>query len=196
MWVALTQRCPRPLPSHKLLAHHPNPSLSDVEKHGDPSGLPKSSSPDSAAHTSQTTHSQAEEVIKSPPSSVDKSEALFTMYLDRADEDDKKITERWKGECDAILIFVSHSYHPSSTTFELTHAYRLVFSRRLLRLFLPFPSRAFSRVHRIPRHSISKIFIIYSPIPLAPSPSSFPSRLIHLNFPHQNPQSWSTHSGS
>ena len=196
MWVALTQRCPRPLPSHKPPAYHPNPSLSDVEKHGDPSSLPKSSSPDSAAHTSQTTHSQAEEVIKSPPSSVDKSEALFTMYLDRADEDDKKITERWKGECDAILIFVSHSYHPSSTTFELTHAYRLVFSRRLLRLFLPFPSRAFSRVHRIPRHSISKISIIYSPIPLAPSLSSFPSRLIHLNFSHQNPQSWSTHSGS
>ncbi|KAH9986139.1 hypothetical protein BJV77DRAFT_85098 [Russula vinacea] len=27
------------------------------------------------------------------------------MYLDRADEDDKKITQRWKGECDAILIF-------------------------------------------------------------------------------------------
>ncbi|KAF8464196.1 hypothetical protein DFH94DRAFT_640273, partial [Russula ochroleuca] len=27
------------------------------------------------------------------------------MYLDRADEDDKKITKRWKGECDAILIF-------------------------------------------------------------------------------------------
>ncbi|KAF8460863.1 hypothetical protein DFH94DRAFT_597617, partial [Russula ochroleuca] len=29
----------------------------------------------------------------------------FSMYLDRADEDDKKITKRWKGECDAILIF-------------------------------------------------------------------------------------------
>ncbi|KAF8464200.1 hypothetical protein DFH94DRAFT_658864, partial [Russula ochroleuca] len=27
------------------------------------------------------------------------------MYLDRADEDDRRITERWKGECDAILIF-------------------------------------------------------------------------------------------
>ncbi|KAN0126379.1 hypothetical protein V8E52_000019 [Russula decolorans] len=27
------------------------------------------------------------------------------MYLDRSDEDDRKTTERWKGECDAILIF-------------------------------------------------------------------------------------------
>ncbi|KAH9986149.1 hypothetical protein BJV77DRAFT_951326, partial [Russula vinacea] len=49
------------------------------------------------------THS--DDVIKSPPSSVDKSEALFSMYLVRSDEDDKKITGRWKGECDAILIF-------------------------------------------------------------------------------------------
>ena len=43
---------------------------------------------------------------------VDTSEALFTMYLDRSDEDDKNTTERWKRESDAILIFVSHSYQP------------------------------------------------------------------------------------
>ena len=47
-----------------------------------------------------------------PPKSVDKSEALFTMYLDRSDEDDRKTTEKWKGECDAILVFVSDSYKP------------------------------------------------------------------------------------
>jgi hypothetical protein len=47
-----------------------------------------------------------------PPKSVDKSEALFTMYLDRSDEDDSKTTEKWKGECDAILVFVSDSYKP------------------------------------------------------------------------------------
>jgi hypothetical protein len=36
------------------------------------------------------------------------------MYLDRSDEDDRRTTERWKGECDAILIFVSYfafEYH-------------------------------------------------------------------------------------
>jgi hypothetical protein len=198
MWVALTQRYPRPSSSHKSPAHPPSPSFPEEEKHGDQSSLPKSSNPVNAAHTAQvqTIHSQAEEVIKLPPSSVDKSEALFSMYLDRADEDDKKITGRWKGECDAILIFVSHSYHPSSTTFVLTLVYRLVFSRLLLRPFLPFPSRAFSLVHRTPRYSISEIFIIYWPIPLPPSPSSFPSLLIHLNFLRRNPQSWSTHSGS
>jgi hypothetical protein len=191
MWVALTQRYPRPSSSHKSPAYPPNPSLPEEEKHGDPSSLPESSNPVNAAHTSQAqaTNSLAEEVIKLPPS-VDKSEALFSMYLDRADEDDKKITERWKGECDAILIFVSHSHHPSSTTLVLTLVYRLVFSQLLLRLFLLFLSRAFSRVHRTPRHSISEIFIIYSPIPLPPSPSSFPSLLIHVNFLRRNPQSW------
>ena len=65
--------------SHKSVANPPDP-LSLEEQHGDPSKLSKS---------------------------VDKSEALFTMYLDRSDEDDRKTTERWKGECDAILIFVS-----------------------------------------------------------------------------------------
>ncbi|KAH9976950.1 hypothetical protein BJV77DRAFT_956900, partial [Russula vinacea] len=40
-----------------------------------------------------------------PEKPVDKSEALFSMYLDRSDEDDKKTTEKWKGETDAILIF-------------------------------------------------------------------------------------------
>ncbi|KAH9986151.1 hypothetical protein BJV77DRAFT_951294, partial [Russula vinacea] len=54
------------------------PHLPSAEEHGDPSEQPKS---------------------------VDKSEALFSMYLDRSDEDDRKTTERWKGECDAILIF-------------------------------------------------------------------------------------------
>ena len=52
-----------------------------------------------------------------PEKPVDKSEALFSMYLDRSDEDDKKTTEKWKGETDAILIFVRRSYQlsPSST---------------------------------------------------------------------------------
>ncbi|KAI0267247.1 hypothetical protein BGY98DRAFT_1069256, partial [Russula aff. rugulosa BPL654] len=36
---------------------------------------------------------------------VDKSEALFTMYLERSDEDDRKNTKMWIGESNAILIF-------------------------------------------------------------------------------------------
>jgi hypothetical protein len=29
------------------------------------------------------------------------------MYLDRAEEEDKKAAERWKGDADGILVFVS-----------------------------------------------------------------------------------------
>ena len=89
----------------------------------------------------------------------DKSEALFSMYLDRSDEDDRKTTERWKGECDAILIFVS--MHPCfRVPLFSTLLYRLVFFRPHLLLFFPSPSRASSRIHRTPRRSISEIFII------------------------------------
>jgi hypothetical protein len=28
------------------------------------------------------------------------------MYLDRAEEEDKKAAERWKGDADGILVFV------------------------------------------------------------------------------------------
>jgi hypothetical protein len=44
-----------------------------------------------------------------PSVSVDGSEAMFSMYLERSDEDDTKTAERWKAESDAILIFVSNS---------------------------------------------------------------------------------------
>ncbi|KAI0306828.1 hypothetical protein B0F90DRAFT_1622478, partial [Multifurca ochricompacta] len=30
---------------------------------------------------------------------------LFSMYLDRAEEEDKKVVERWKGDADGILVF-------------------------------------------------------------------------------------------
>jgi hypothetical protein len=121
------------------------------------------------------------------PKSVDKSEALFTLYLDRSDEDDRKTTERWKGECDAILIFVSRSYLTFESHFCANPMYRLVFSRRLLRLFLPFPFQAFSQTHRTPQRFISETSIMYSPIPLPPSLSSSPSHLIYLNFVPRNP---------
>ncbi|KAI0265911.1 hypothetical protein BC834DRAFT_824337, partial [Gloeopeniophorella convolvens] len=35
----------------------------------------------------------------------DGSGALFSMYLERAEEEDKKITESWKGDADGILVF-------------------------------------------------------------------------------------------
>ena len=37
---------------------------------------------------------------------TDGSGALFSMYLDRAEEEDTKTVERWKGDADGILVFV------------------------------------------------------------------------------------------
>ena len=49
---------------------------------------------------------QLEDVNGREPQAADKSGALFSMYLERADDDDNKVTERWNKECGAILIFV------------------------------------------------------------------------------------------
>lgn len=91
MWVALhdfsTRHC------HTSAAYSPNPSSNGSSE--EPSEVP------------------SEDLSEDPleeDGEPDKSEALFSMYLDRADEDDRKTTEKWKGESDAILIFVSHSY--------------------------------------------------------------------------------------
>ena len=37
---------------------------------------------------------------------TDGSGALFSMYLDRAEEEDRKVAESWKGDADGILVFV------------------------------------------------------------------------------------------
>ena len=44
----------------------------------------------------------------------DGSGALFSMYLERADEEDKKMAESWKGDADGILVFVGP--YPTSYT--------------------------------------------------------------------------------
>ena len=40
------------------------------------------------------------------PDYVDSSGLIFSMYLERADEEDKKMVENWKADADGILIFV------------------------------------------------------------------------------------------
>ena len=133
------------------------------------------------------------------PKSVDKSEGLFSMYLDRSDEDDRKVTENWKGETDAMLIFVSPS---SVTTFAIesliflnTH-YRLAFSQLLSPLFFQFQYKTFNQIRRTPQPSTSQIFTFSSPTQPALSPPPFLSQQTHLNFRHRHTQFWSTHFGS
>jgi hypothetical protein len=130
------------------------------------------------------------------PTVSDGSEAMFSMYLERSDEDDTKTTERWKAESDAILIFVSNCNLLSPWFHVNTRWYRLVFSRPPSRLFFHFLSRTFGRVLRTPLHFISRIFTTYSQIPLPPSRSSFPRPPIHLNFLRLDTRLWLTHFGS
>jgi hypothetical protein len=131
------------------------------------------------------------------PSPVDKSEALFSMYLEKADEDDKKITERWRAESDAILIFVSHSYQACARVpLFNTEGSRLVFSQPLSPFSFRFLYKTFGRIHRTTQRSISQTSTMCSPILLPPSPSSFPHQPTRLHFLHRHTRSWLTHFGS
>jgi hypothetical protein len=47
----------------------------------------------------------------------DGSGPLFSMYLDRAEEEDKKMAESWKGDADGILVFVSPHFLPPTLSF-------------------------------------------------------------------------------
>ena len=38
---------------------------------------------------------------------TDGADPLFCMYLERAEEYDQKMTDRWKADADGILVFVS-----------------------------------------------------------------------------------------
>jgi hypothetical protein len=39
---------------------------------------------------------------------ADKSEGFFSLFLEKAEENDNKVTQRWKKEMDTILIFVGY----------------------------------------------------------------------------------------
>jgi hypothetical protein len=90
---------------------------------------------------------------------TDPSGPLFSMYLDRAEEKDKKMTDRWKADADGILIFVSS--HISCLFSRQLRIYRPVCFQLWLRRLLESPSRTSSRIPRIPPHFILQISIRY-----------------------------------
>jgi hypothetical protein len=83
---------------------------------------------------------------------TDPSGPLFSMYLDRAEDKDKKTADRWKADADGILIFVSG--HISCLFSRQLGIYRLVCFQLWLRRLLESPSRTSSQTPRIPPHSI------------------------------------------
>ena len=51
-------------------------------------------------------HSVPDQASHEVPDYVDGSGLIFSMYLERAEEEDKKMAENWKADADGILIFV------------------------------------------------------------------------------------------
>ena len=47
----------------------------------------------------------------------DSSGPLFSMYLERAEEEDKKMAESWKGDAEGMLVFVS-ALNPFCSSFD------------------------------------------------------------------------------
>lgn len=51
---------------------------------------------------------------------IDGSEALFTMYMERAGKEDKEMAERWKSDADSILVFSGLFSATVATAISLT----------------------------------------------------------------------------
>ena len=64
---------------------------------------------------------------------VDGSGPIFSLYLEMASEEDKKMAESWKDDADGILIFVRRHRLCPGLNFTLTAMYRPVYSPLLLR---------------------------------------------------------------
>ena len=56
--------------------------------------------------------SQQDQGLQGESNFSDGSEALFSMYLHRAKEEDRQMAESWKGYADGMLVFVSLLVHP------------------------------------------------------------------------------------
>src|SRR6266702_1799748 len=100
----------------------------------------------------------------------DSSGPLFSMYLERAEEEDKKMAENWKGDAEGILVFVSGS--PSLLCFTgRLKSCRPVFSPPLSRHWFQAPYRTSSRTPRTLQRSTLRTFISCSPMKMDPRSS-------------------------
>ncbi|KAH9056366.1 hypothetical protein EDB87DRAFT_1687585 [Lactarius vividus] len=95
---------------------------------------------------------------------TDGSGALFTMYLDRAEEEDRRVAERWKGDADGILVFTG--------LFSATVAGFLVGTYQSLQPNLQATSAFYlANIYQILAASNGSQTIISLPLP--PDPSTF-----------------------
>ena len=90
---------------------------------------------------------------------TDPSGPLFSMYLDRAEGQDKKMADRWKADADGNTYLCEWSHQLS--ILKQLGIYRPVCFQLGLRRLLESPSGTSSQTHRIPPHSILQISIRY-----------------------------------
>ncbi|KAH9031426.1 hypothetical protein EDB83DRAFT_2525801 [Lactarius deliciosus] len=95
---------------------------------------------------------------------TDGSGALFSMYLDRAEEEDRRVAERWKGDADGILVFTG--------LFSATVAGFLVGTYQSLQPNLQATSAFYlANIYQVLAASNGSQTIISLPLP--PDPSTF-----------------------
>jgi len=88
---------------------------------------------------------------------VDGSGPLFSMYLERAGEEDKKMTDSWKADADGILIFVSPDIALRSHSNRTLRGRRLVYSPLRSQHWSQYRSRTSGQAPRIsPRFILQK----------------------------------------
>jgi len=88
-------------PSHSTTSRHPIKILICTVNADNDNNM--------AGNVPRMRHSPQSEAVYS-----DASGALFSIYLQTADEEDTKMTESWKGDADGILVFVCRK---NSSTF-------------------------------------------------------------------------------
>jgi len=104
---------------------------------------------------------------------TDGSHPLFSICLERAEDQDKKMADRWKTDADRILVRFSSVYCPFAP--PTRNVYRLVCFLQQSRPFSVSPSKTSSQTRRISLRSISQISINFSPpILMGPASPSLP----------------------
>jgi hypothetical protein len=118
------------------------------------------------------------------------------MYLERAEDYDKKMTDRWKSDADGILVFVSVRYIRLNLFARQLEMYRLVSFLPQSPRLLESPFRTLGQTLKISPHSILQISTRYSRMSIGPASPSLPLRRFHPNSPQLLPPSGSIASGS
>ncbi|KAH9034111.1 hypothetical protein EDB85DRAFT_2289216 [Lactarius pseudohatsudake] len=76
-------------------------------------------------HTSYPPQSAAAQELRETSNFVDGSGPIFSMYLEMATEEDKKMAEGWAADADGILIFVRLLSFDAVQCFQASSSTRL-----------------------------------------------------------------------